>query len=88
MRIETRIDQRQKRLSVHGAGIKGGTVYGATDELGYFITEGKTGIHDLQATVLHLMGLDPWKLRYAYQGLQNRLIGPEGDCRVIQEVLA
>jgi hypothetical protein len=71
-----------------GGGIKGGVVHGATDELGYFITEGKTGIHDLQATILHLLGLDPWKLRYAYQGLQQRLIGPEGDAVVRQEILA
>jgi hypothetical protein len=71
-----------------GGGIKGGVVHGATDELGYFITEGKTGIHDLQATILQLLGLDPWKLRYAYQGLQQRLIGPEGDAVVRQEILA
>ncbi|HKA54027.1 MAG TPA: DUF1501 domain-containing protein, partial [Candidatus Binatia bacterium] len=71
-----------------GGGIKGSVVHGATDELGYFITEGKTGIHDLQATILHLLGLDAWKLRYAYQGLQQRLIGPEGDAVVRQEILA
>jgi hypothetical protein len=71
-----------------GGGIKGGVVHGATDELGYFITEGKTGIHDLQATILHLLGLDAWKMRYAYQGLQQRLIGPEGDAEVRREILA
>jgi hypothetical protein len=71
-----------------GGGIKGGMTHGATDELGYFITEGKTEVHDLQATILHLLGLDAWKLRFAYQGLQQRLIGPEGDCRIIKEVLA
>jgi hypothetical protein len=70
-----------------GAGIKGGVTHGATDELGYFITEGKTSIHDLQATVLHLMGLDPWKLSYPFQGLQQRLIGPEGDAVVRKEIL-
>jgi hypothetical protein len=71
-----------------GAGIKPGITFGATDELGYFITENKVGVHDLQATILHLLGLDAWKLRFAYQGLQQRLIGPEGACRVVQEVLA
>jgi hypothetical protein len=71
-----------------GAGVKQGFTHGATDELGYFITEGKTGIHDLQATILHLLGLDAWKLSYPYQGLNQRLIGPEGDARVIREVLA
>jgi Protein of unknown function (DUF1501) len=71
-----------------GAGIKAGTVYGATDELGYFITEGKTTIHDLQATILHLLGLDAWKLRFPYQGLQQRLIGPEGKAEIRKEILA
>lgn len=71
-----------------GAGIKGGVTLGATDELGYFITEGKTGVHDLQATILHLLGLDAWKLTYAYQGLQQRLIGPEGKAQVRHEILA
>ncbi len=70
-----------------GAGIKPGITVGATDELGYFITEGKMGIHDLQATILHLLGLDPFRLSYAYQGLQNRLIGPEGDAVVRKDLL-
>jgi hypothetical protein len=71
-----------------GAGIKGGITLGATDDLGYFITEGKMGVHDLQATILHLLGLDAWKLTYPFQGLQQRLIGPEGDARVRHELLA
>jgi hypothetical protein len=75
-------------LWMAGAGIKPGVTYGATDELGYFITEGKVGVHDLQATILHLLGLDAWKLTYPYQGLQQRLIGPEGEARVVREVLA
>ena len=75
-------------LWMAGAGVKRGLVHGATDELGYFVTEGKTGITDLQATILHLLGLDAWKLRFPYQGLQQRLIGPEGKARVIKEVLA
>jgi hypothetical protein len=70
-----------------GAGIKPGVTLGATDELGYLPTEGKTGVHDLQATILHLLGLDAWKLSYAYQGLQQRLIGPEGDAQVIRDIL-
>jgi hypothetical protein len=71
-----------------GAGIKPGITFGATDELGYFITEGSFGVHDLQATILHLLGLDAWKLTYPYQGLQQRLIGPEGDAKVRREILA
>jgi hypothetical protein len=75
-------------LWLAGAGIKGGVVHGATDELGYFITEGRTSVHDLQATILHLLGLDAWKFRYPYQGLEQRLIGPEGKAEIIRAVLA
>jgi hypothetical protein len=71
-----------------GAGIKPGTTLGATDDLGYFITEGKMTIRDLQATILHLLGLDAWKLTYPFQGLQQRLIGPEGEAEVRREILA
>ncbi len=71
-----------------GAGIRGGVCFGATDELGYRITEGKTTVRDLQATILHLLGLDAWKLTYPYQGLQQRLIGPEGEAKVRREILA
>ena len=70
-----------------GAGIKGGITLGATDDLGYFITDGKMSVHDLQATILHLLGLDAWKLTYPFQGLQQRLIGPEGDAQVRHELL-
>ncbi|MEO6807824.1 MAG: DUF1501 domain-containing protein [Isosphaeraceae bacterium] len=70
-----------------GGGIKPGIVMGATDELGTQITEGAMSVHDLQATILHLLGLDPWKLTYAYQGLDNRLIGPEGNAKVRRELL-
>lgn len=71
-----------------GAGIKPGVVHGATDELGYFITEGKTAVVDLQSTILNQMGFDALKFRYPYQGLQQRLIGPEGKGRVIDEILS
>jgi hypothetical protein len=71
-----------------GAGIKPGVVFGSTDELGYQVAEGKTSINDLQATILHLMGLDAWKLRYSYQGLQQRLIGAEGKAEIRKEILA
>ena len=45
-------------------------------------------IHDLQATILHLLGLDAWKLTYAYQGLNQKLIGPEGEATIRKELLA
>jgi hypothetical protein len=71
-----------------GAGIQRGISRGATDELGYFITQDKTSVHDLQATILHLLGLDPWKFSFPYQGLRQRLIGPEGEARICREILA
>jgi len=71
-----------------GGGVKGGLTYGATDELGYFITEGKTGVHDLQATILHLLGLDPHKTKFPFQGLDQRLIGPSNDPKVQHQLLA
>ena len=71
-----------------GGGIKAGISYGQTDDFGYFVTEDAIGVHDLQATILHQMGLDAHKLVYPYQGLEQRLIGPEGNARVIRELLA
>jgi hypothetical protein len=71
-----------------GGGVKPGVTLGATDDLGYFITRDKVTIHDLQATILHLLGLDAWKLTFPYQGLQQRLIGPEGEATVRTEILA
>jgi hypothetical protein len=71
-----------------GGGIKGGISHGQTDDFGYFVTENAVGVHDLQATILHLMGLDAHKLVYPYQGLEQRLIGPEGNATVVKELLA
>jgi hypothetical protein len=71
-----------------GGGVKPGQTVGATDELGYFIAENPMPIRDLQATILHLLGLDPHKLAYKYQGLNQRLIGPAEDPKVRRELLA
>lgn len=70
-----------------GGGIKGGTSLGATDELGYFVAENPVTVPDLQATILHLLGLDAWKFQVPYQGLQQRLIGVEGHAKVRRELL-
>ena len=56
-----------------GAGVKGGTAYGATDEFGFEAVEKKVHTHDLHATILHLMGLDHEKLTYFHQGRAERL---------------
>nr|WP_240911294.1 DUF1501 domain-containing protein [Paludisphaera soli] len=71
-----------------GGGIKPGATVGATDELGSSIVEDPMPVHDLQATILHLLGLDPFTFRYPYQGLQQRLIGVEDGVRVRKELLA
>lgn len=71
-----------------GGGVKGGVNLGATDELGYSIVEDPMNVHDLQATILHLLGLDAWKLRFPYQGLEQKLIGVEGDARLRKELIA
>jgi len=69
-----------------GAGLKHGYSHGETDELGYYGIKGKTHIHDLQATILHLMGFDHEKFTYPFQGRNFRLTDVFG--KVINEVLA
>jgi uncharacterized protein (DUF1501 family) len=71
-----------------GGGIKPGYVHGQTDDLGYFVAENKVGIHDLQATILHLLGFDAKRFSFPYQGLNQRLIGPSDEPRVVNEILA
>jgi len=69
-----------------GGGIKGGTIYGATDEYGYKVIENKLAIHDLHATILHLLGVDHTKLTYRFSGRDMRLTDVYGE--VIQAILA
>jgi len=71
-----------------GGGIKPGLVFGETDDFSYYITKDKVPVADLQATILHLLGLDPRKLNYKYQGLNQRLIGPSDEPKVRHELLA
>lgn len=69
-----------------GGGVKAGTVHGETDEFGYNITAGGMHIHDLQATVLHLLGIDHERLTYKFQGRRYRLTDVHG--KVVQDILA
>ena len=62
-----------------GGGIKPGAVVGATDELGYNPVEDPVDVHDLHATILHLMGLDHTKLTYRFQGRDFRLTDVSGQ---------
>lgn len=69
-----------------GGGIKPGTVYGSTDELGFQVSENKVHIHDLQATLLHLLGFDHERLTYPFQGRDFRLTDVHGH--VVKAILA
>lgn len=69
-----------------GGGVKGGMVYGATDEFGFAAVENKVHVHDLHATILHLMGIDHEKLTFRYSGRDFRLTDVHG--RVVQDILA
>jgi hypothetical protein len=71
-----------------GGGLKPGLVYGETDEFGYFVVKDEVTVRDLHATMLHMLGLDPYRLSYSYMGLDQRLIGPEGNARVHLELLS
>jgi uncharacterized protein (DUF1501 family) len=68
-----------------GGGVKGGLVHGATDDFGFRAVEGRVGVHDLHATILHLLGLDHEKLTYRYSGRDFRLTDVSGE--VVREVL-
>src|SRR6476646_4732028 len=62
-----------------GGGVKGGSIYGATDEYGYKVVEGKCMMHDLHATMLHLLGLDHKKVTYRWGGRDMRLTDVFGE---------
>ncbi|MGD9857066.1 MAG: DUF1501 domain-containing protein, partial [Planctomycetaceae bacterium] len=67
-------------------GVRGGLQYGATDEYGYYAVQNKVHLHDLHATLLHLLGLDHTRLTYRYAGRDFRLTDVYGD--VVHDVIA
>jgi hypothetical protein len=69
-----------------GGGVKPGLTYGATDDLGFHVAEKPVHVHDLQATILHLLGFDHEKLTYRYAGRDFRLTDVHG--KVVKDVLA
>ncbi len=73
-------------LLLAGGGVKGGTTYGATDDFGYKAVEKPCHVHDLHATVLHLMGIDHTRLTYRYSGRDFRLTDVHGN--VIHDILS
>jgi hypothetical protein len=70
-----------------GGGIKGGTAYGATDDVGYRAVDKRVSVHDFHATILHQLGMDHNKLVYNHNGLNEKVTGQE-PARVIEEILA
>ncbi len=69
-----------------GGGIKGGTSHGATDDIGLWATDGKTHVHDIHATILHLLGLDHRRLTYLHDGREERATINGG--KVVKEIVA
>jgi uncharacterized protein (DUF1501 family) len=82
-------DHHNKGFSIWlaGGGVKPGLCYGATDELGYAAVENPVPVHDLHATMLHLLGIDHERFSVKFQGLDARLSGVEG-AKVVREILA
>lgn len=69
-----------------GGGVRGGLAYGATDEFGWYAVQDKVHIHDLHATILHLLGIDHERLTYRYAGRDYRLTDVHG--KVVRPILA
>jgi hypothetical protein len=69
-----------------GGGIKGGITHGSTDELGYNAVEDVVHVHDLHATLLHLLGIDHKRLTFKFQGRDFRLTDVHGN--LVQPILA
>ena len=69
-----------------GGGLKGGHIYGATDEIGWDIVENPVHVNDLHATMLHQFGMDHLQLTHRFQGRDFRLTDVHGD--VIRDLLA
>ena len=69
-----------------GAGVRGGYAHGATDDVGLRAVHDKVHVHDLHATLLHLLGMDHERLTFRHNGLDERLTGVAGD--VVHSILA
>ena len=70
-----------------GGGTKPGTIYGESDEFGFNVANSPVQVRDLQATILHLMGIDHERFTYRYRGLDQRLTGVE-DAHIVHEIIA
>jgi len=81
-------DHHNKAMSMWmaGGGVRGGMVFGATDDLGYAAEKDVITVHDIHATMLHLLGIDHESFTFKFQGLDAKLTGVEPS-RVVKEVL-
>jgi uncharacterized protein (DUF1501 family) len=68
-----------------GGGVRGGMIHGATDEFGFTAVEDRVHVHDLHATILHLMGLDHEQLTFRYSGRDFRLTDVHGS--VVKQII-
>jgi hypothetical protein len=82
VKIQNRRDHNHHGFSyvLAGGGVRGGHIHGATDDFGFKAVEKLVHVHDLHATVLHLLGLDHTRLTYAYSGRNFRLTDVAGKC--------
>jgi uncharacterized protein (DUF1501 family) len=78
---------RSMSMWLAGAGVRGGMVYGATDDLGYAAADKVCTVHDLHATMLHQLGIQHDAFTYKFQGLDFKLTGVEG-ANVLTDILA
>ncbi|MBM3737470.1 MAG: DUF1501 domain-containing protein [Acidobacteria bacterium] len=69
-----------------GGGVKGGLTYGSTDDFGFYVAEKRVHVHDLHATILHLLGFDHKRLTYPFSGREVRLTDVHGE--IVQSILA
>ena len=79
-------DSRPLPSAIETSGSTAGTVYGATDEFGFKAVENRASVHDLHATMLHLLGFDHMKLTYKFAGRDFRLTDVSGE--VVSGLLA
>ena len=70
-----------------GAGVKPGT-YGESDPLGYSPAENPVDVRDLQATIIHQLGMDPYHFSFPFQGLNQRLIGPANHPKILHDIIS
>jgi hypothetical protein len=71
-----------------GGGIRGGTSHGETDDFGYNVARDAVPLRDLHATILHCLGLDPERLVYRFQGLDQKLVGVDERPKVLRSILS